>query len=258
MSKKKQVLLKLFEECVNKSDFRFHNKHVKQISEEIGFGNPFDATKIDHLSVLPEELIAQDYFVTHLGKGWHEFVRGINTGYHLFEPITADEHIEKPYSPSLLNHVDTSESTVLSFINNQKILQDFLYDNPQAVFNRYGARRTKLSGDYWIDQTLVSLKNQQIEIDLTVERNGIVTIFEAKNGFSSNFAVYQLYLPFRYYLNLRDLYNIPIQQVNCCYVLRDISANRLRLYQYTFTEPTQLASIYLQKKRTYQLVRTEL
>ena len=65
-------------------------------------------------------------------------------------------------------------------------------------------------------------------------------------------------LPFRYYLNLRDLHNIPIQQVNCCYVLRDISANRLRLYQYTFTEPTQLASIYLQKKRTYQLVRTEL
>ncbi|HRF97150.1 MAG TPA: hypothetical protein PLZ51_18205, partial [Aggregatilineales bacterium] len=121
-----------------KNDFRFHNTRVKQVSEEIGFGNHFDATKIDHLSGLPDELLAQDYFVIHLGKGWHEFVKGIDVGYHAFEPITPDEHIEKTYSPSLLNHVDTSESTVLSFINNQTILQDFLYDDPNASFNRYG------------------------------------------------------------------------------------------------------------------------
>jgi len=255
MSKKKQVLLKLFELCSNKGDFRFHNALVKQISTEIGFGNPFDATKIDHLADLPEELIKQDYFVIHIGKGWHTFVKGVSLGYHTFESIEPNEYVEKPYTPSLLNHVDTSESTVLSFINNQTILQDFLYDESNTTFNRYSSRRTKISCEYLIGSTPITITNQQIEIDLTIERNGIVTIFEAKNGFAPDFAVYQLYLPYRYYLALRDSQDIPIQQVNCCYVLRDITANQIRLYLYTFSEPNQIGSIKLQKKREYQLVR---
>lgn len=257
MSKKKQVLLKLFEICSNKGDFRFHNTLVKQISAEVGFGNPFDATKIDHLTDLPEELIKHDYFVVHIGKGWHTFVKGVSNGYHHFEPIHPNEQVAKPYSPSLLNHVDTSESTVLSFINNQAILQEFLYDNRHTLFNRYSARRTKISCDYLIGETAMSITNQQIEIDLTVEHAGIVTVFEAKNGFASDFAVYQLYLPYRYYLHLRDSQQIPIQQVNCCYVVRDISANQIRLYLYTFTEPNQMGSIQLQKKREYHLTRNQ-
>jgi DNA polymerase III epsilon subunit-like protein len=46
MNKKDQVLTELFEICHKRNDYVFHNDLVKDISKKVGFGNPFDVTKI--------------------------------------------------------------------------------------------------------------------------------------------------------------------------------------------------------------------
>ena len=99
---------------------------VKEIAKKHGFGNPFDATKVDSSSTLPAIIRDEDYFLIHLGGGKHRFIKGILDGYHQFEAIT--ESIEWGYIPSILNDTDTSESNVLSVIANQGVLHQFIYN----------------------------------------------------------------------------------------------------------------------------------
>jgi len=91
MGKKKNLLVALFEYCLKTGNMVFDNALVREMAAQHDFGNPFDATKIDNSAELPEPLRAADYFLIHLGKGRHRFVKGIQHGYHAFEPILAQE-----------------------------------------------------------------------------------------------------------------------------------------------------------------------
>lgn len=53
-----------------------------------------------------------------------------------------------------------------------------------------------------------------MEIDLTMELHGVVTIFEGKNGFPENFAVYQLFHPFKYFSLLKEEKNWPLNRLH--------------------------------------------
>jgi type I site-specific restriction-modification system R (restriction) subunit len=75
MSKKDQVLTKLFEICQKRNNYVFDNDLVKDVSKKVGFGNPFDATKIDNKVKLPQVLRDNDFAVIHLGKGRHQFIK---------------------------------------------------------------------------------------------------------------------------------------------------------------------------------------
>ena len=110
MGTKQELIIRLFEICQERDNYYFDNKLVKKVANEVGFGNPFDATKIDNSSLLPAALLSADVYVVHLGKGIHQFVHGINLGYHKFEPINENETYEWKYRQSLLNEFDTSES----------------------------------------------------------------------------------------------------------------------------------------------------
>lgn len=54
ISKKHLVLQDLYEFCVAKNDFVFHNDLVKDIAKKHDFGNPFDMTKLDCNDDLPQ------------------------------------------------------------------------------------------------------------------------------------------------------------------------------------------------------------
>jgi hypothetical protein len=47
IAKKQQVIAKLFKICKEKGDYVFDNALVKKVCRDIGFGNPFDATKVE-------------------------------------------------------------------------------------------------------------------------------------------------------------------------------------------------------------------
>ena len=252
LSKKKQVITELYRRCKERGQTRFHNDDVKAVCAKIGFSNAYDATKLDRSALLPPALVDDDVFVVHLGEGWHEFVEGIGVGYHRFENVPEEGHVQWPYHRSILNNVNTSESNILFVGYNHKIIHDFLYQDISAAPRQYGANRTKIPLTYSIGEHRIKATKVQMEIDLTVEYNNDVTVFEAKNGFPPDFNVFQLFNPVRYYWGLREELSLLIEEVNACYLMR--KGDRIRLYLYTFDDSDTPASIRLLRNAEYTLV----
>ncbi len=248
--KKTKAIEKLFASCQRKGNYVFDNDDVKRAIKQLGFKNPFDVTKIDQSKKLPQAVREEDYFIAHLGKGRHQFVKGIQYGYHQFE--TPQQQKNWDYRRSLLNEVDSSESNILSLCANQFITHDFLYQDITAKPKVYGGRRTFCTMNYKAGSTALQLERMQMEIDMTMENDGVVTIFEAKNDFHDDFSVYQLFHPFLYYHQLKQKQNIAIKDVNCCYLLRE--DKKLRVYLYTFADLAQIESIKLLKSCEYRMV----
>jgi hypothetical protein len=257
MSKKEDVITEIFKICSERKSYEFDNDIVKEFCKKHKFGNPFDVTKLDNTDRFPEILIENDYFILHIGEGKHQFVKGIKYGFHEYEEIPSENVYIWKYRKSLLNEFDTSESNILSVGFNQRIIHDFLYEDIVANPKVYNARRTKTSLHYNIGKTKIETTNLQMEIDLTTEYNGVVTIFEGKNNFPKNFAVYQLYHPFLYYHNLKASNKLQIKEINCCYILRKRNKGNsiIKIYSYTFTNPFDMTSIKLLKCAQYNLIK---
>ncbi len=257
MGKKQDVITKVFEHCEKENNYIFNNNLVRTIAKKVGFGNPFDVTKLDDTKKFPDILLKKDYFIIHLGKGYHKFVKGIKNGFHKFEPIDTNNVFEWKYRQSILNDFDTSESNILSVGFNQRIIHDFLYDDIVANPKMYGSRRTKTTLSFFIGKEKINAESLQMEIDLTTEYNGNVTVFEGKNNFPVNFATYQIYFPFLYYVKLKKENKLPINNVNCCYLLRKrVKENSvIKIYQYTFDDPEDITSIRLIKNAQYNLIK---
>lgn len=263
-SKKDQVIEELFKICKRKNNFVFHNDLVKDISRKIGFGNPFDATKLDNKTKLPNILLKNDFAIIHLGSGKHKFIKGIKKVFHDFEPI--QKSINWQYKKSLLNQYNSSESNILSVANNQRILHHFLlgkdteFDNADISLRpkTYFPHRTKTSFEYYFGKDHLKLDNIQIEVDLTIEYQGTIGIFEAKNGKPDNFSIYQLYHPFLYYYNAKQKPELKnkIKEIISVYVVRNNmgGVDHIGLWAYTFLNPLDITSIKFLKSATYKLV----
>ncbi len=255
-SLKKTILSELFAYCDKHRKYTFDNDLVKKLCRKHNFKNPFDVTKVDNLSILPEDIKNKGYCIIHIGQGEHRFVQAVNDCFHDFEDIENPE-IPWRYRKSALNEIDTSESNILSVGFNQRIIHDFLYEDIVASPKMYGAKRTREDLSYTIGKIKVNTTKLQMEIDLTTEYHGVVTVFEGKNNFPQNFSVYQLFHPFLHYQNLKKKKKIAIKEVNCCYLLRKIHGNEsiVRLYLYTFTDANDMSSISLRKCDEYRLIQ---
>jgi len=264
MGKKGDVLVEIFKQCQKKKNFIFHNDLVKTVSRRLKFQNHFDATKLDSIDKLPALFVKHDYALIHLGSGYHKFIKGIKKVYHPFVPI--QKQIDWPYKKSLLNQYNSSESNILSVANNQRILHHFLlgkdteFDNADISLRpkTYFPHRTKTSFDYYFGKDHLKLNNIQIEVDLTIEYQGTIGIFEAKNGKPDNFSIYQLYHPFLYYYNAKlkpELKN-KIKKIICVYVVRNKvnGIDNISLWAYTFRNPKDITSIKFLKSATYKLI----
>lgn len=257
MGVKQDVVTEIFKLCKSRGDFEFDNTLVKQVCKKYSFGNPFDVTKLDDTSRFPQILLDEDYFILHLGKGRHKFVKGISNGFHVFEGIDGNRIFDWKYRKSILNEFDTSESNILSVASNQRIIHDFLYEDIVASPKVYNARRTKMNISYRVGGEEIVASNLQMEIDLTMELGRVVTIFEGKNGFPKDFAVYQLFHPFKYYSTLKKERKLEVELITCCYILRkrEREGSILKLYNYTFEDESDLGSIKLLRSAQYNLIR---
>ncbi|MBC8204707.1 hypothetical protein ISS30_09995 [bacterium] len=256
MGKKEDVIQEVFDKCVKDNEYIFNNDLVKKVCLKHGFKNPFDLTKIDNSKKLPKFLKDEDFFIVHLGKGFHRFVKGVDIGLHKFEDIPAERYFPWKYRKSILNEYDTSESNILSVVTNQRIIHDFLYNDIVANPRVYLSRRTQIDMEYYIDKIPIKAYNQQMEIDLTYEYNSNVTVFEGKNNFPNDFAVFQLFNP-NYYFNIqKKTNNLPINEITCCYVLRKKfrGTSLVRIYLYKFLDYKQMNSIKLIKNAQYELI----
>lgn len=264
-SKKNQVIIEIFKICKKKNDFEFHNELVKDICKKVGFGNPFDVTKLDNKTKLPAVLIENNYALIHIGSGNHKFIKGIDKVYHEFEPI--QKTIDWGYKKSLLNHYNSSESNILSVANNQRILHHFLFGKDKEFEDidiakrpkTYFPHRTKTSFKYnFGKEAKLEMKNIQIEVDLTIEFQGTIGVFEGKNGKPDTFSIYQLYHPFLYYYNANKKTELQgkIKNIFCVYVVREKSKSHdiIKLWAYTFKNPLDITSIKFIKSASYKLI----
>lgn len=261
---KKGIIELIFNYCEKNNNYVFDNELIKKIVMDSGSKtNPYDMTKIDNISKLPKILLDKDYFIAHIGSGKHMFVKGISNIYHKFEPIKENEIENWPYLPSILDDYSISESSVLSLCFNQRIIHDFLYNDLSCSPRMYNSERKRgINFSYKICNTFMKFDNLQTEIDLTIEMNGKVTIFEGKNTKNScewidNFNIYQLYIPFRYYYELKEKNKLDINEITACYLIRQRKDNGsyVRLYNYTFKDPLDITSIKVIKKREYRVLR---
>lgn len=261
MSKKKELLEHMFRECERKGNMRFTNEEVKLASKDYGFANHNDLTHIDSPDKLPENLQKENYFPVRLGKGKYEFVQGIKFGYHEFEDI--EDIVPWRYKKNILDEINSSESNLLSVIVNQRIIHDFLYEDIRQNPNVYGSHRTQHTFMYYLGDKKMSCSSLQIEIDTTLENSGRVTVIEAKNKFRKQFAIYQLYHPFRIYYDLYKQGDIMISddrhqfEIETCYIVRDVNENGIsiiRCYLYVFEDPDNISSIKLKRATQYELV----
>lgn len=251
-SAKQRVLSRLYALCQERGVSVFDNDDVGQVCQQVGFRNRYDATKFDSSALLPAGLRAADVFVVHLGNGRHQFVKGIAEGYHQFEPIPQGRQLHWPYRRSILNTINDSESNILSVASNQRIVHDFIYEDTVSNPKVYGSNRTNVNLRYTIGETLIEATNLQMEIDLTLELSGAITVFEAKNGEPADFNVAQIFNPFCYYQRIAQDEGWSGVTVTSCYLLR--SGPRLRLYLYTFDDLTRPSSIRLLRNAQYTLV----
>jgi hypothetical protein len=266
MGKKQLVLTELFEICRKRDGYVFDNDLVKKVCAKYGFKNPFDVTKIDNKKVLAPILIENDYAVIHLGSGKHQFVKNIDLVFHRFEQTELE--IEWQYRKSILNEYNTSESNILSVANNQRILHHFAFGEDKEfddddILKRpktYFPHRTKTDLNYRFGRLgSVTLQHMQVEIDLTIEYQGNVCIFEAKNGRPETFSIYQIYHPFLYYHKAKasDALLGKISDIRAIYVVRQIvqGVSQLKFWSYTFETPEDITSIKLLKSACYKLIQ---
>ncbi len=258
MSVKRAVLARVFEICQERGDYVFHNELVGRVSMALGFSNKYDATKLDHSSKYPENMQhGNGWFLVHLGKGFHQFVQDQSFGFHQFENVEDSERVEWQYVPSILNDFDSSEANVLSIAYNQLILHDFLYGDRRANPQVYFSRRTKHTGDYTVNGERVELTQVQLEMDLVLERQSNITVFEAKKKFHKDFATYQLFHPYLYFERFRRTGKLMIGDIQCCFLQKhEVDAiNVMRFHLYRFHN-RQLDSIELIRKKEYILRET--
>lgn len=272
MSKKSRLLDELVDFCINKNGenqdyYIFDNDLVKQLSIPLGFRNHNDATHIDSKAVCSPRMIEEGFSVVHLGATYsdgkrdtarHAFVR--TDVFHEFEEIEKVTTIS--YRPGPLDELNTSESNILSLVYNQGIIHRVLYPyDLRANPSIYMAHRTRFQPNHKIGGNSLPTGETQAEVDMTIEYNGHVTVFEGKNWRASrnDFAIYQLYMPFRYYyLKTRDK-GLELTDIDCCYVVRkkikskNFHDSDLEVYRYTFDDPDELTSIRLISSERFEL-----
>jgi len=106
--------------------------------------------------------------------------------------------------------------------------------------------------------TKLVLKNIQIEVDLTIEFQGTIGVFEGKNGKPDTFSIYQIYHPFLYYFNANKKTELKgkIKEIYCVYVVREKSKTHdtIKLWAYTFSNPLDITTIKFIKSASYKMI----
>ncbi|MHA1221955.1 MAG: type II restriction enzyme [Candidatus Heimdallarchaeaceae archaeon] len=259
MSLKKKILLEIFKECERTGNYTFTNDKVREIAATFKFKNPFDATKLDHTKLIPDLLKKKNYCLVHLGQGNHKFIRQMDIFYHKFEKKIIESNCRKwEIKSGVLDDYGLSESNILSLVYNRSILNDFLYDDyAKKPDNIYLPTRTKSTLKYWIGNEQIIAIKLQMEIDLMLIRNNVLTIIECKNGNHTDFAKYQLFVPFHMFCKAKERRYLDLKDVNCCYIMkykqriRKTYENHVEMYLYTFTNPENMDSIKLIKAKKY-------
>jgi hypothetical protein len=255
-SKKHRVITKLFEglRAIDKRSevLNFNTDMVRQVCLEVSFKNPFDATKYDTYDILPDCLKEAGYFIVHLGRGDHAFVKG--GGYHSLEPI--EEKKLWKSSGSILDKLGISEASAISTLYNERIIHDFLYGRVDVDLKVHTARRSNVTYKFKIGKNDLWANYLQLEIDGFFEGKNLIVPVEMKHGKQTNFEIRQLFTMMKYFELFQKLGKIPSR-----YRIRYLFVNRVHertkehfnIYEYRFKNPVDFNSIEFVRAVQYNM-----
>ncbi len=255
-SAKREVIHTIFSKLKvdnpGKNVYFFNNEKVKELSGS-EFMNQFDATKFDSSHLLPESLRNEEFFIVHLGKGNHAFVKG--KGYHDFEEVT---DIKKwKITESVIDNISDSEAQSASTAYNEGIIQDFIFEDRNKKLKIHTARRSKTSYKFIVNNEELFTDGLQIELDGIFESENTIATVEVKNVEHDDFEIRQLFNHLKYFEKLKQEKKIPNNYIiKTIFIVRIKKGanNFFRLYEYKFNDNQRLNSIELVKSRQYNII----
>lgn len=257
-SVKRNVIEEIFNRLRNKypqeKKLQFHNRDIKKISGS-DFSNQFDATKFDSEDKLPEKVRTEGFFIVHLGKGSHAFIKG--KGYHKFEKIETIKEWKK--GRSLIDTVSESEAQSISTAFNDKIIHDFLFGNINIEIKIHTARRARVSYKFVINDIILRADVLQIEMDGIYESGDYKTIaaVEVKNQEHETFEIRQLFSTMKYFEGMQRTQKIPSDyKIRILFMIRarEGKEDKFKIYEYKFENTEDPNSIKFVKAVQYNRV----
>lgn len=255
-SNKRDAIDKIFEMCFSKDKvspiLKFDNAQVKSVTG-VSFSNQFDATKFDSYNKLPPSLQKNGYFIVHLGKGNHAFVKG--QGFHKLEKI--NDVVDWKLGKSYMDSISDSEAQSVSTAFNDKIIHDFLFNNKNEKLLLHTARRSKLSYSMKINGETLKTDKLQIELDGVYENQNTLAAVEVKNLDNGEFEIRQLFSSMKYFKNLKEIGKLPKSfNVRLVFMVRERKkGNYYKLYEYEFEDEENPNSIDLVKSKQYNIIQ---
>lgn len=233
------------------------------------YRNPHRLTKLDTLEEVPTSLKHDDVFIAHLGEGRHQFVRGLEYGFHKFEPFNEPPE-EKRYARTFLDELGAGEADMLSRVYNQGLIQLFLYGDetvrPRIRLPGRTSNAVDNTFEYTVKDQQIQVSQLQVEMDFIVQNGEDIAIAEAKSGkLSPNFAVAQIFMPVmklsRLAARLKEKHNVRplfITQFRKKYQAAGIPTKEyehIRIYEYRFARPGAMDSLELVKDQDGSRIR---
>lgn len=198
------------------------------------FREPRLMTKFDHSYQLPSVFKDNDMSILPLTRG--TYALGRFEIFHTLEPST--DHLRNLTFTSHFETLNfdniTSETTAISCAYVSKILEDFLGEEiTPTVSGRMSSDRFQfeITAAGNIKKTL-TVDRAQIEIDAGYESTQSFTLLEAKNHFSDDFVIRQLYYPYRKWQTAitKQIRNLFLTYSNGVFELREYEFLRLNDY----------------------------
>ena len=257
-SYKRDVIATIFnrlrKEYPKSSILKFNNEEVKKVSGST-FSNQFDATKFDSSILLPKEVKENGFFIVHLGKGNHAFVKG--EGYHKFEKIKTIK--EWNAGTSVIDLISESEAQSASTAFNDKIIHDFLSEDKKKDIKLHTARRARISYEYVVNGIPIQTDKLQIEMDgiYELEEDKTIAIVEVKNKEFEDFEIRQLFSTMKYFEKMMG-WKIPNDyKIRLIFLvrIRGKKEDKFRIYEYSFVDKLNPNSIKFVKAVEYNITK---
>lgn len=193
----------------------------------------------------PEIFIKNGLFLLPTSNGVFSIIKG--EGYVDIPEIKTPI---KKYNSKLKFELDTSkignsEMQHLDFAYAASLIRTFV-DDPSLVLTIRGRKYTP-EFDFMVGKQKIETKNVQTEVDAGYEGETKLVLVEAKNTFTHNTIIRQLYYPFRQWQECtkKKVYTIFFEK----------SADDIySIWQFGFTDPNNYNSIKLLKAERFQII----
>lgn len=220
-----------------------------QIKQATGGEEPRIVCSMDSRSSLPNVLRERGLFVLPVRNGKYRLVEG--KGYEDLPPIDgAPEAWSHDIGFDLVTrHGGSGEDPYLLHAYNTGLLSDFT--GVDKLYQTTAGRRRSTRFEFTVGPSRrLTVDGVQFQVDGLFEGSDDIVILEAKVGTRDDFLIRQLYYPYRHYKKETD------KTVRTIFFVYDESAEIYNFWEYRFKDPSDYASIELQRAEKFQISPT--